>query len=237
MKKVLQDLRYAFRQLVKMPGFTLTAVISVALGIGATTAVFSVVYAIIMDPYPYAAPDRMIHMRFIQPDGGTRSFGVTGSQWQQLRKSPVVEDSFLEDDWNLTITGSDLPEDLSGVYLTSNAFEFFGVPAALGRGLQPSDAIDGQDPQPVVVLSYKFWQRHFNSDPGVLGKTIQMVRKNYVVVGVAAQRFTWGDGDVYLPLKVTGDTVKGYYAGIRLKPGVTHEQANAALGPLIQVFE
>jgi len=237
MRTILQDLRYAVRQLIKLPGFTFTAIISLAFGIGATTAVFSVVYAIIMDPYPYAAPDRMIHMRFIQPNGGLRGFGVTGTQWQQLRKSPVVEDTFLEDDWNLTITGSDLPEDVSGVYLTSNAFEFFGVPAVLGRGLQPSDAIDGQDPQPVVVLSYKFWQRHFNSDPGVLGKTIQMVRKNYVVVGVAASRFTWGDGDVYLPLKVTGDMVKAYYAGVRLKPGVTHEQANAALGPLIQAFE
>ena len=87
-----------------------------------------------------------------------------------------------------------------------------------------------------MVLSYKFWQRHFNSDPGVLGKTIQMVRKNYIVVGVAASRFTWGDGDVYLPLKVTGDMVKAYYAGVRLKPGVTHAQADAALGPLIQAF-
>ena len=73
----------------------------------------------------------------------------------------------------------------SRVYLHSNAFNFFGVPAALGRGLQPSDAVDGQDPQPVVVLGYKFWQRHFNSDPAVLGKTIQMVRKNYTIVGVA----------------------------------------------------
>jgi predicted permease len=234
---MFQDLRYAFRQLVKLPGFTFTAVISVALGIGATTAVFSVVYAIIMDPYPYAAPDRMIHMRFNMPDGNNRSFGVTGTQWQQLRKSPVVEDSFMEDDWNLTITGADVPEDVAGVYLTSNAFEFFGVPTHLGRGLIPSDSIDGQDPQPVAVLGYKFWQRHFNSDPSILGKTIQLVRKNYTVVGVAAQRFTWGDGDVYLPMKVTGDTVKAYYAGVRLKPGVTHAQADAALAPLIAAFE
>lgn len=209
MTTILQDLRFAFRQLVKLPGFTLTSIISLALGIGATTAVFSVVYAILFDPYPYAAPDRMIHMRFLMPNGDLNGFGITGSQWQQLRKSPVVEDTFMEDDWNLTVTGSDLPEDVNGIYLTSNAFNFLGVPAALGRGLQPSDAIDGQDPQPVVVLGYKFWQRHFNSDPGVLGKTIQMVRKNYTIVGVAASRFTWGDGDVYLPLKVTGDQVSG----------------------------
>jgi predicted permease len=236
MQTLFQDIRYGVRQLVKMPGFTLTAVISLALGIGATTAVFSVVYAILMDPYPYAAPDRMVHMRLPTPTGGSRGFGVTGAQWQQLLKSPVVEDSFLEDDWSLTVTGDDLPEDVQGVYFTSNAFNFFGVPAALGRGLQPSDAIDGQDPEPVVVLGYKFWQRHFNASPAVLGRTIQLVHKSYTVVGVAGPRFTWGDGDVYLPLKVTQDTVKSFYAGVRLKPGISHATADAALDPLIQQF-
>jgi predicted permease len=236
MGTVLQDIRYGVRQLIKMPGFTLTAILSLALGIGATTAVFSVVYAILMDPYPYKAPDRMIHMRLMTPTGDLNGFGVTGSQWQQLRKSPVVEDTFLEDDWNLTVTGSDLPEDVQGVYLSSNGFNFFGVPAAFGRGLQPSDAIDGQDPETVVVLGYKFWQRHFNSDPSVVGKTMQLVRKNYTIVGVAASRFTWGDGDVYLPLKITGDQVRAYYAGVRLKPGVSHAQADGALGPLIEQF-
>ena len=236
MKTVFQDIRFGIRQLIKMPGFTLTAIVSLALGIGATTAVFSVVHAILMDPYPYKAPDRMVHMRLTVPSSDLNGFGVTGSQWLELRKSPVVEDTFLEDDWNLTVTGADLPEDVAGVYLSSNGFNFLGVPAALGRGLQPSDAIDGQDPQPVVVLSYKFWQRHFNGDPSVLGKTIQLMRKNYTVVGVAGSRFTWGDGDVYLPLKITGDQVKGFYAGVRLKPGITHAQANAALEPLIFQF-
>jgi predicted permease len=237
MRTLLQDLRFSFRQLVKLPGFTLTAISSLALGIGATTAVFSVVYAILMDPYPYRAPDRMIHMRLAMPDGNLRFVGVTGTQWQQLRKSAVVEDTFLEDDWNLTITGSDLPEDVQAVYLSSNAFNFFGVPAVLGRGLQPSDSIDGKDPEPVVVLGNKFWQRHFNADPAVIGKTIQMVRKNYTIVGVAAGRFTWGDGDVYLPLKVTQDQVRNYYAGVRLKPGITLTQANSALQPLIEGFQ
>jgi predicted permease len=170
------------------------------------------------------------------PTGDLRGFGLTGGQFQQIRKSPVVEDAFLEDDWNLTVTGSDLPEDVQGVYLSSNGFNFLGVPAFLGRGLQPSDAIDGQDPQPVVVLSYKFWQRHFNSDPSVLGKTIQLVRNNYTIVGVAASRFTWGDADVYLPKKITQDTTLGYYVGIRLKPGVSHATADAALQPLINQF-
>ena len=157
MKTLFQDMRYGLRQLIKMPGFTLTAIISLALGIGATTAVFSVVYSILMDPYPYAAPDRMVHMRLITPKGVLHGFGLTGGQFQQIRKSPVVEDAFLENDWNLTVTGSDLPEDVDAVYFSSNAFNFLGVPPALGRGLEPSDAIDGQDPQSVVVLGYKFW--------------------------------------------------------------------------------
>ena len=236
MQTLLQDFRFSLRQLFKSPGFSLTAVLSLALGIGATTAVFSVVYAILMNPYPYAASERMIHMRLLDDSQQPRGFGLTGAQWQQIRKSPVVEDAFMEDDWSLTVTGKDLPEDVQGVYFSSNGFTFMGVPPALGRGLIPSDAIDGQEPQPVVVLSYKFWQRHFNGDPSVLGQNLQLVRKNYTIVGVAGPRFTWGDGDVYLPQKVTQDPVKAFYVGVRLKPGVTHEAANAALQPLIQQF-
>lgn len=236
MRTVLQDLRYSFRQLVKTPGFALTAVISIALGIGATTAVFSVVYAILMDPFPYANSDRMVHMRLMSPKGDSEGFGLTGTQFQVIRKASVVEDAFLTNEWNLTVTGSDLPEDVRGAYVSSNTFNFLGVPPILGRGIQPSDAIDGQDPQPVVVLAYNFWQRHYHGDPSVVGKTIQLLRKNYTIIGVAAPRFTWNDGDVYLPQKITTDQTLGYYVGLRLKPGVTHAQADAALQPLIVQF-
>jgi predicted permease len=236
MQTIIQDFRFSLRQLSKNPGFALTAIISLALGIGATTAVFSVVYAILMNPYPYAASDRMVHMRLRDNSQQERGFGLTGAQWQQIRKSPVVEDAFMENDWSLTVTGHDLPEDVQAVYLTSNAFTFFGVPPALGRGLVPSDAVDGQEPEPVTVLSYKFWQRHFNGDSGVLGQTLQLVHKNYTIVGVAAPRFTWGDGDVYLPQKVTQDPTKAFYVGVRLKPGVSRTAASAALSPLIEEF-
>src|SRR3954453_5512477 len=206
MQTLLQDFRFAFRQLVNSPGFALTAVISLMLGIGAPTAFFRVIYAILMNPYPYAAPDRMIHLRLKDKADQNQGFGLTAQQWQQIRKSPIVEDSIITDGWSLTVTGHDIPEDVQGSYLSSNTFNFLGVPAFLGRGLMPSDAIDGQDPQPVVVLSYKFWQRHFNSNPAVIGQTLQLVRKNYTIVGVAAPRFTWDHGDVYLPLKVTLDS-------------------------------
>ena len=236
MHTLLQDLRYALRQLIHSPGFALAAVVSLALGIGATAAVFSVVWAVLMNPYPYHAPDRMAHMRLRDKDGQERGANLTGEQWQVIKKSPVVEDAFMTDDWNLTITGHDLPEDVNASYMTSNTFQFLGVPPILGRGLLPSDAVDGHDPQPVVVLSYKFWQRHFGGNPEVIGKTLQLVRKDYTIVGVAAPRFTWDDGDVYLPLKITMDPVRASYTGLRLKPGVSHAAANAALTPLIHQF-
>ncbi|HEX3820286.1 MAG TPA: ABC transporter permease [Candidatus Sulfotelmatobacter sp.] len=236
MQTLLQDFRFTLRQLAKNPGFSLTAVISLALGIGATTAVFSVVYAILVNPYPYAAPDRMVHMRLIRSSNQEGGVGLTGAQWQEIRKSPVVEDAFMTNSWSLTVTGHDLPEDVQADYVTSNTFTFMGVPALFGRGLVPSDAVDGQEPQAVAVLGYKFWQRHFNSDPSVVGRTIQLVRKNYTIVGVVAQRFTWDDADVYLPLKVTQDPNKTFYTGLRLKPGVTHQMADAALEPLIEQF-
>ncbi len=236
MHTLVQDLRYALRQLRSAPGFTVTAILSLALGIGATTAVFSVVYAILFDPYPYANPDRMIHMQLVNSKGDLNGFGLTAGQWQQLRKSPAIEDAFITDEWNLTVTGHDVPEDVSADFMSSNAFNYFGVPMALGRGLAPSDAIDGHDPQPVVVLSYKFWQRHYNSDRSAIGQTLQMVHKNYTVVGVASQRFTWDDVDVYVPQKITQDPVLAFDCEARLKPGISHEAANAALQPLMEQF-
>src|SRR5271170_7150754 len=239
MQTLLQDLRYSLRQLRQSPGFTATAVVSLMLGIGATTAVFSIVWAVLMNPYPYAAPDRMVHMRLTTKSakaGEERGFGLTFGQWQILRKSPVVEDAFTTEEWNLTVTGHDLPEDVNAEYFTSNAFNFFGVPPLLGRALVPSDGIDGQDPQPVVVLGYKFWQRHFNSDPSVVGKTLQLTRKNYTIVGVAAPRFAWNDGDVYLPAKLLEVPEHFYAITMRLKPGVTHAAADAALQPLMEQF-
>jgi putative ABC transport system permease protein len=236
MHTFFQDFRYSRRQLTKSPGFTLTAVISLALGIGATTAVFSVVYAVLMNPYPYANTDRMAHFIVKNKAGEDRYSGLNGPQIQQVRQAHSLEDFIAFDGWNLTVTGHDLPEDVQATYFTSNAFNFFGVPTILGRGLLPSDAIDGRDPQPVVVLGYKFWQRHFNSNPAVLGQTLQLVRKNYTIVGVAAPRFTWNDGDVYLPLKLTLDPARNYSITMRLKPGVPHETANAELQGFVDRF-
>src|SRR6516225_800748 len=236
MQSLLQDLRYGFRQLRKSPGFTIVAVLSLALGIGATTAVFSVVHAVVFDPYPYAESNRMVHLVVTTKRGEDWWMEFTGPQYQKIRESVSVESAFAQDNWNLTTTGGDLPEDVNALYLTGNAFNHLGVPALLGRGLLPSDAPEGQDPQPVVVLGYKFWQRHYNGARDVLGKTIQLVHKNYVIVGIAQPRFTWGDGDVYLPLKVSAHPAREYYVGVKLKPGVTHAAVDAEFQSLFEQF-
>ncbi|MBB5342622.1 ABC transporter permease [Tunturibacter empetritectus] len=237
MRSLLQDVRYALRQLFKSPGFAATAILSLACGIAATSAVFSVVWGVVMNPYPYAAPDRMVHFTL----GGTTGNGyypvqLTAPQWQQLRQVPAIEDSALMNFKRFTITGSDLPEDVQGSQMTSNAFNFFGVPTLLGRAILPSDAIDGHDPQPVLVLGYKFWQRRFNGDPAIIGKTIQLDHQPYNVVGVAAKRFTWNDADVYLPLKTTTGP-DPYEVEARLKPGVSHHIAEQQIQPLLTQFE
>ena len=234
---MLQDLRVSFRELRKRPGLAVTAIVSLMLGIGATTAVFSVIYGLLANPYPYQAADRMIHLVVKNDKGDERWPGITGSQLKSLRQVKCLESvAATWGTWNLTTTDEDLPQDVPSTQLTSNAGIHFGVPAMLGRTLIPSDAPDGQDPQPVVVLSYLFWQRHFSSDPSVVGRTLQLVHKNYTIIGVLPSRFTWDDADVYLPLKLTNDPSVQYGPLLRLRPGVTHAAANAELQPLLEQF-
>lgn len=236
MQSLLQDLRFAFRQMARTPGFSLTAVLSLALGIGATVSVFSVIYSAVLNAWPYAGFDRVCQINTIDKAGNEGGPGFTGPQVRQLRQVGAVEDVIAMQRWDLVITGNDVPENLYAVYFTGNAFQYFGMPALLGRYFLPSDAPDLQDPQPVAVLSYNFWRRHFNSDPTIVGRNIQLVHKDYTILGVLPPRFTWMDGDVYLPLKMSQAQDLTYNANLKLKPGVSPEAAEAELRPLIQQF-
>ena len=236
MHTLLQDLRYSARQLIKSPGFTLTAVISLALGIGAATAVFSVIYAALVSPYPYPAADRIVRLTTQSVAGSGDPVFLNGVQIQTLRQSPVVESVLAMDYQGLVLTGQDLPENVNTVSLISNGFQDLGVPPLLGRGLWPSDAIDGQDPRSVVVLSYKFWRKHYLSNPDVVGRTMQLDHRNFEIVGVAAPRFTWGEADVYLPLKLMRDPGRTSIVNLLLRPGVSRAAADAALQPLVEQF-
>jgi predicted permease len=236
MHTLLQDLRYSARQLIKNPGFTLTAVVSLALGIGSATAVFSVIYAVLMNPFPYPAADRIVRLTTDSKAGFGDPVFLNGAQIQNLRQSPVVESVLATDTNTLMLTGQDLPESVKAVSLISNAFQDLGVPPVLGRGLWPSDAVDGQEPQPVVVLSYSFWRKHYSSNPDVLGNTLQLDHRSFKIVGVAAPRFAWDNGDVYLPLKLMRDPGRTSIVDLLLRPGVSRSAAEGALQPLVEQY-
>ena len=146
MQVLIQDIRYSVRQLIKSPGFTVTAVISLALGIGGTTAVFSVIYAALMDPYPFPAAERIVRLTVRSKAGSVEEVNLNAPQIQQLRQVRAIESMLAMDYHAMTMTGHDLPENVNVIGLISNGFDDLGVPPLLGRGLLRSDAIDGQDP-------------------------------------------------------------------------------------------
>jgi predicted permease len=236
MQSLISDLQYSARELRKRPGFVLTAVVSLALGIGATSAVFSVIYAVLIDPFPYPGAERMTEPRLLDKAGEQRFVGLSGPQLDLIRQTRSVESVVALDGWNLTTTDGDLPEDVNASYISPNAPNHWGVRALMGRWLAPGDAPAGQDAQPVTVITYQFWQKYYLGDPNVIGRKIQLVRKPYEVVGVMPPRFKWGEADIYIPLKVTQDPSINFGASIKLRPAVTLAQANAELQPLFEEF-
>ncbi|MCU1239510.1 MAG: hypothetical protein JWO71_236 [Candidatus Acidoferrum typicum] len=234
MSTVLQDLRFSLRQLIKSPEVTLTALISLALGIGASTAIFSVLYAGLLNPYPYRNADRIVPLTIYSKEGGRSGVNPNGAQIRVLQQLPIVESVLTTGSQSMNLTGHEFPENVSVADLFGDTFSDLGVPPLLGRGILPSDT--NKDPQSVVVLSYTFWQRHFLGDVDVLGRTLQLDHKNYQIVGVAAPRFTWSSADVYVPMKLTQDPDTTFIVYLRLRPGVTYGAANAALQPVVEQF-
>jgi predicted permease len=235
MGNLLQDIRFAFRQFRQSPGFVLAALLSLLLGIGATTAIFSVVYAILFDPYPYRDSDRMVHVELRDKNGRGPLLIVNRSEAQQLHAASSIEDFFLQSGNTRSLTGDQFPVSVNVGTYSSNLFDFMGVPPLLGRGFSSSDVPDGV-PAPVAVLSYLFWQKQFGGSRDILGKSIELDHKLYTVIGVAAPRFTWGDSDVYLPDVQTADPHEYWNAFIRLKPGVKHPAVAAELQVLLDRF-
>jgi predicted permease len=232
------DLRFGLRSIGKNPIFSAVTVLSLALGIGATTAMFSLIYAVLLHPFPYANADRIMNPAIFNEDNPQerRWFAMTKPQFELFRQAQSLESLMGFRNMNMEISGAGLPEDVAAVYVTENADTFFGVPAMLGRGIQPSDALPPHEP--VVVLNYKFWRRHFNGDAGVIGHTLELDHVNYTIVGVMPRRFafndTLGTGDVYLPRSLLQGNF--YTPWLKLKAGVSMEQANAEVGQLVHHF-
>src|SRR5580700_4425564 len=192
-ERLWQDIHYSLRQILKNPGFSVVAILSLALGIGATTSMFSLIYAVLLHPVPYADWQRLAYPIMLnddQPSSPERWFSVTWSQYQELLKASSIEDAVGDDSRNSEITGNGVPEDVTLSYVTENIGSFLRVPAMLGRNIQPSDAEAATQSAP-MVLSYSFWMRYYNGDNSVLGRVLEVDHKPYAIVGVMPKDYTW----------------------------------------------
>jgi predicted permease len=235
MRTVVQDIRYAFRQFLKSPGFAASAVLSLMLGIGATTAIFSVVYGVLLDPYPYKDAKRMVHVELRDKNGRGPLLIVNGTQAEEVQKASSVEDVFLQDEKRENLTGEKFPVSVNVGLYSPNMFDYMGVPPLLGREFTPADA-PGGNPAPVAVLSYLFWQRQYGASRDVVGTLIELDHRSYTVIGVVPPRFTWGDSDVYLPALPSADPHYYWLSFIKLKPGTKYPAAQAEMQVLADRF-
>ncbi len=224
------DLWFSLRHFRKNPTVTLVALFSLGLGIGATTIMFSVIYAVLISPYPYQGSERMAHVHIMDKSGFVGDLALSSDQFRQFKNNSALDGAVAVDQWTGTITAGDLPESVTADYLSPNAFDVFGVPPLLGREFSEADTRDGSNPANVVVLSYPFWQTHYGGSTHLLGKNLQFDRKNFTIIGVMPKRFAWWpSGDLFFPLKFSLDSNQTAMVFVRTKPGVSPTVARAEL--------
>jgi predicted permease len=226
-----QDLRYAFRVLIANPAFTVTAVAALALGIGANTAIFTVVDAVLLKPLSYPDPDRMVQLMNTGPDGQWAAASPTKfNNWRA--QTSVLQDVTAYDFGGpgFNLTGA-VPEQIHGIHASEAYFRLFGAPVMLGRTFTPQE--DSPNGGHVVVISYGLWQRKFGGNPKIVGTALSLGNEPYTILGVLGQSFQSDPvSDIWLPFQIDpNSTNQGHYflAAARLKPGVTLAQANAQL--------
>lgn len=234
--QLVRDVRVGLRGLAREAGFTATAICSLALGIAATTAMYSVIHAVILDPFPYKDVDHLMSIRVWDPgQRGSRTYYTVDQYLEFREKSHIFEGVIASTISDVLWSGAGEPRRLRGNHGPFNTFEVMGVPPLLGRTPSAADAAPGAPP--VAVLGYRFWQRQFGGDPGVIGRDLALNGIVRQVIGVMPPRFMWRGADVYLPVHFRrGEAVEGvrivHVLG-RLKPGVTEAQAEADLRPIV----
>src|SRR5262245_21906192 len=235
-EEVFQDLRYGARMLLKHPGFTLIAILTLALGIGANTAIFSVVNAVMLRPLPYSEPERLVQVWVTNPGANRWGDWVSYPDFLDWREHNTVFDEIGAcRPWPFNLTGGDSPEALWGAYVSASLFTVLGVEPFLGRTFLAEEDQPGGDR--VAVISHALWQRRFGADLAMIGKTIQVDGENHIVVGVMPPdfKFHWIKlsrgmvSEIWIPhgppdeLQDRGSPNFGVAA--RLKRDVTIEQA------------
>lgn len=233
MDTLLRDLRHALRTLARSPGFTLAAIAALALGIGATTAVFSIVNAVLLRPAPFPDSDRMVSLLLEAPQGrnpagSPAKFAHWGRQTEVLEDVAAFRNGLAND------TGSVVPEQLQWAQVSHDYFRLFGAPIVQGRAFAPNE--DLPNGQQVALISEQLWERRFDRDPAIVGRTLSLSDETHVVVGVVGDAFDFRDfgapPDVWTPFQLDPNSAdQGHYFRVagRLKPGVSLARARTVL--------
>jgi predicted permease len=247
-ENLLFDMRYAVRMLVRSPGFSFIAIATMALGIGATTAIYSVIDATLLHPLPYPNPGELVRIQDDLAGVGAQNVGISVPEWRDLRSSGIFQSvSFSGTGADVNLTGSEQPERLSYKHVSPNYFAVFGVDAQLGRTFDPHDATPGFNLE--AVISDELWRREFGSDPHIVGKALELDNDLYHVVGVMPRGFrdlgstseerkteTWlAAGMAGLPFlpPLRGSRLQGRVVG-RLKSGLSIAAAQGHLDALVE---
>src|SRR5467141_4642391 len=247
-----QDLRYGFRQLLRSPGFSALAILCLTLGIGANAAVFSWVEGILFRPYPAVAHQERLFALAGTARGETEAGGLSWPDFQDLRRScTLCEEFFVSKITGSTLSIGDHAETATGSIVSANYFDAIGVRPILGRGFEPG-ADAGNDSHPVVVISYQLWRNRFKGDPEIIGKMQRFNNVPHTIIGVAPERFYgtfvgWAM-QFWVPASMEESFESGGYkledrgarwieAYVRLKPGVTRQQAQQEISAIATRLE
>ena len=240
---LFQDIRYSMRMLRKHPAFTTIAVLTLALGIGANVAVFSVVNAVLLRPLPYPASDRLVTIQNQFLARNLKNAGVSTADYADYRRQKQVFDEVAAgSSGSFNLSGVDRPENVSGALVTAGLFPLLGLKPVVGRVFTEDEDRPGFNQ--VVVLSESFWRRRFGSDPGVIGRTIQLNDQGYTVIGVIPTTLEFlGLNEVFAPAAFTSEqmnhAVRGgrfLFAVARLKRDVSLDQAKAEMNAFSQAM-
>ncbi|MFY9822254.1 MAG: ABC transporter permease [Thermoanaerobaculia bacterium] len=238
MNALISDLRFALRVLLKSPGFAVVAVLCLAIGIGANTTIFSVVNAVLLRPFPFADPDRIVAIHEFQPKGDADRAGLSWLDYQDLQEQNA---SFVQTaaytNRSITFSGAEEPERVTGASISASLFPLLGVKPALGRWFREDE--DQPGAPGAVLLSDELWRRRFNGDPAIVGKSILVNAAAHTVVGIMPPRFQFPEKQLaWLPLasfvhgNPRGERNLAVFA--RLKPGVSVEAARTEAASFVE---
>ena len=241
MSGLAQDLRYALRQLRKSPGFTLVALITLALGIGANTVIYSVVHAVLLRSLPYRDSDRLALIWQCDTKTGENRDQLSFTDSEEYRtRNHTLQNVVAFGDWGAVFTEPGSPERIPGMQVGDGYFSLMGVQPLLGRAFLPDEQIEGKDQ--VVILGYGLWQRRLGGDRSIVGKKITLSARPYTVVGVLPKDFPFlpatlvdGPAQFYRPVAEKYDHAevlsRHLRAIARLKPGVSLHEVEAEISP------